>query len=94
MKTAIAFIIIVPLSLFFIYEYAIHDEVITPVLAPINEKNVAAVAAPIAKPLPSKSLPKEIVTSTADTLQVDGDFDAINRLSDNAKQVLKVRTVC
>ena len=39
MKTAIAFIIIVPLSLFFIYEYAIHDEVKTPVLAPINEKN-------------------------------------------------------
>lgn len=88
MKKAIAFIIIVPLSLFFIYEYAIHEEVKTPVFTPVNEKNVAVVAAPIAK-----SLPKDVVTSAADTLQTDSDFDAINRLSDNAKQVLKAAGV-
>lgn len=93
MKKAIAFIIIVPLSLFFIYEYAIHEEVKTPVFTPMNEKNVAVVAAPIAKPLPSESLSKDVVTSAADTLQTDSDFDAINRLSDNAKQVLKAAGV-
>ncbi|MEH6396486.1 hypothetical protein [Pseudoalteromonas sp.] len=93
MKTAIALIIIVPLSVFFIYEYAIHEQVKAPVLAPVNEKNVAVVAAPIAKSLPSESLPNVIVPLVETTLQGDSDFDAINRLSDKAKQVLKASGV-
>ncbi|MFU2511643.1 hypothetical protein [Pseudoalteromonas sp. ASV78] len=94
MKAAIAFIVIVPLSVFFIYEYAIHEEVKTATVTPMNEKNVAVVAAPIVtKPLPSKSLPSVSATTPANTLQSDSEFDAINRPSDKAKQVLKAAGV-
>ena len=94
MKKVIAFIVIVPIGAFFIYEFAIRDEIKTPVITHGIEKNVVVEdEGTINKSLPTKPLSHAVVTTAEPSNHNDEEFDAINRLSDKAKHVLKAAGV-
>lgn len=91
MKRAIAFIVIVPISAFLLYEFVIYKESNVTHSVAASDVQLSGIAPKklAAKVSADISLPSVSATQPAVVDQTHDEFDAINRLSEKAEQVLK-----
>ncbi|CAM4366898.1 hypothetical protein [Pseudoalteromonas ostreae] len=90
MKRAIAFIIVVPISAFLLYEFVIYKESNLTHSISTSDAQLSGIAPKklAAKVSADMSLPRVSATQQAEVDQTYDEFDAVNRLSDKAEQVL------
>ncbi|MBB1399003.1 hypothetical protein [Pseudoalteromonas sp. SG44-8] len=90
MKRAIAFIVIVPISAFLLYEFVIYKESNVTHSVPTSDVQLSTIAPKLgAKTSPDISLPRILAKPKVAVNQTHDEFDAINRLSEKAEQILK-----